>query len=400
MHTGSLAGSLKGIRVLDAARVLAGPYAGQVLADLGADVIKVEQPGTGDETRGWGPPFDGPLSAYFLSCNRGKRSVALDLKQAAGRQVFLDLAARSDVLLENFRGDSAVALGLTPAELHAVNPRLIICSISGFGREGALAARPGYDFVVQGLSGMMASTGAVDGEPAKFGVAIADLATGLYAVVGVLAALHARAESGHGYKIELALLDCAVATMANVAQACLTSGKVPQRQGPAHGQIVPYQMFASQDGWLIVAVGNDGQWRRFAAVLGEPTWGDDPRYATNAARVERRQELVPLIAAHVARRSSADWEAALAAVGVPAGPVWNVDEMLRSDLAAARGLTMTVTRPDGTPVRLVRSPLLREQGAGVLAPPELGADTAAVLTEVLGLDAAAVARLMAQGVIA
>ncbi len=388
---------LTGVRVLDASRVLAGPFAGQILADLGADVVTVEQPGSGDETRHWGPPFDGDLSAYFLSCNRGKRSVALDLKQAEGRQLFLKLAAKSDIVLENFRGDSLQSLKLTAKDLHAVNPKLVICSLSGYGRKGKFAEQPGYDFVVQGLSGMMAATGPKEGPPFKFGVAIADIVTGHYAAHAVLAALHARAGSGHGYAIELALIDCAVATMANVAQAYLTSGKQPSRQGNAHLQIVPYQDFRTKDGRLTLAVGNDGQFRRFAALVDRAAWAVDPRFATNEARVRHRGELEPLIAEIFLSKPTAEWLKLLEAAKLPAGPVWTLAEFFASDLAKERRLKMTVKAPDGRSVELLRSPLVDAPGS-MRMPPELGQHTDQVLKEFLGLSPTELARLKAEGV--
>src|SRR5437868_14597643 len=268
---------LAGVRVLDAARVLAGPFCGQLLADLGADVVKLERPGSGDDTRGWGPPFLGGLSAYFLSCNRSKRSLTLDIATPEGGELFHRLLAKSDVLIESFRTDSAEKLGLTPDELLARHPRLIACSISGFGRTGPLRDAPGYDFAVQALGGLMSITGPVEGPPCKVGVAVTDVLTGLYAAVAVLACLHARAASGHGYAIDLALLDCAVASQVNVAQAFLTSGAVPARQGNAHLQIVPYQLFATADSWLVLAVGNDGQWRHLCTAGEEPELGLDER---------------------------------------------------------------------------------------------------------------------------
>jgi crotonobetainyl-CoA:carnitine CoA-transferase CaiB-like acyl-CoA transferase len=398
----TLAGTLGGVRVIDASRVLAGPYCGQVLADLGAEVIKVEAPGEGDETRGWGPPFlaGAPrvagLSAYFLSCNRGKRSVVLDLKQTTGRALLHRLIAKSDVLLENFRGASLPRLGLTPRELHAVNPRLVICSITGYGR-GTAAERPGYDFVVQGLSGMMAATGPEAGPPAKVGVAIADIVTGLYAATAVLAALRGREASGHGYAIELALLDCAVAAMANVAQSYLSSGVVPERLGNAHLQIVPYQLFATADGWLVLAVGNDGQWRRFCAAAGASALADEARWATNEGRVRGRAALVPAVAALLKGKTTSTWESLLAQAEVPCGPVWDFAQLFASPLAGERGLKVTVRRPDGTPVDLVRSPLV--PGPIGAPPPAHGEHTHAVLAEVLGLGAAELATLAKAGVI-
>ena len=268
---------LADVRVLDASRVLAGPFCGQLLGDLGAEVIKIERPGAGDETRGWGPPFAGDQSAYFLSCNRNKKGITLDLAQPEGLQLFYQLVQRSDVLLENFRAASADKLGLSPANLHEHNSRLIVCSISGFGRTGPWSDLPGYDFAIQGLSGLMAITGPVDGPPSKVGVAVADVLTGLYASSAILACLHARAKSGHGYAIDLALLDCAVAAQVNVVQAYLTSGEMPARQGNAHLQIVPYQAFQTADDWLILAVGND--WRSSKGPL-EPShygWAAEAR---------------------------------------------------------------------------------------------------------------------------
>src|SRR6266545_1365293 len=281
-------GPLADVRVLDASRVLAGPLCGQILGDLGADVIKVERPGSGDDTRAWGPPFAGSLSAYYLSCNRNKRGITLDLAKPEGLGLFHELARRSDILLENFRAASADKLGVSPAKLLAVNPRLIVCSISGFGRTGPLADLPGYDFAIQALSGLMSITGPVEGPPFKVGVAVTDVLTGLDAAVAVLACLHARQQSGHGYVIDLALLDCAVAAQVNLAQAYLTSGVLPPRQGNAHLQIVPYQAFATADDWLVLAVGNDGQWQRFCQAAERPDLGSDARFATNTKRVQNR----------------------------------------------------------------------------------------------------------------
>ena len=288
-------GPLHGVRVLDASRVLAGPLCGQILGDLGAEVLKVERPGTGDDTRGWGPPFAGALSAYFLSCNRNKRGLTLDLAQEEGIRIFQQLVRQCDILLENFRAASADKLGLGPARLHALNPRLIICSVSGFGRTGPLRELPGYDFAIQALSGLMSITGPVPGPPCKVGVAVTDVLTGLHAAVAVLACLHARQESGHGYAIDLALLDCAVAAQVNLAQAYLTSGQVPPRQGNAHFQIVPYQAFATADEWLVVAVGNDAQWQRFCQAAERPDLAADARFLLNTQRVAQRDCLVPLI---------------------------------------------------------------------------------------------------------
>ncbi len=392
---------LAGVRVLEAARVLAGPFCGQLLADLGADVIKLERPGTGDDTRGWGPPFLGPLSAYFLSCNRSKRSVTLDIQHPDGQQVLHDLLARCDVLVENFRTDSAAKLGLTPETLHARHPKLIVCSISGFGRTGPLRGAPGYDFAIQAMSGLMSITGPAGGPPSKVGVAVADVLTGLYASTAILACLHARQKSGHGYVIDLALLDCAVASQVNVAQAYLSGGKVPARQGNAHLQIVPYQLVPTADGWLVLAVGNDSQWQAFCAAAGEGELGADPRYLTNRQRVEQRGELVPQIEAVMRKHTTGEWAKRLTAANVPHAEVWDYADLFAAEQIAARGMRLTVRDPNGQPVDLVGDPL-HIAGAGrrePTAPPTLGAETGSVLAELLGLDAAAVEQLRKRGVV-
>jgi crotonobetainyl-CoA:carnitine CoA-transferase CaiB-like acyl-CoA transferase len=387
--------------VLDASRVLAGPYCGQVLGDLGAEVLKVERPGTGDETRGWGPPFAGDLSAYYLSCNRNKRGLTLDLSHPEGRDLFHELVRRSDVVLENFRADSADRLGLSPEVLLGVNPRVVVCSISGFGRTGPLRELPGYDFAVQALSGLMSITGPVEGPPCKVGVAVTDVLTGLYAAVGVLSCLHARASSGHGYAIDLALLDCAVASQVNVAQAYLTGGAVPPRQGNAHLQIVPYQLFATADSWLVLAVGNDGQWQRFCGAAGRPDLGDDARFATNPLRVQNRDDLVPLLEPLMRSRKTPEWQELLRVAEVPHAPVWNYADLFAHAQAAARSLRVEVRGPDGRPLDLLGTPF-HIRGATSpepVAPPALGQHTDSVLTELLGLGPERLAELRRRGVI-
>lgn len=394
-------GPLSGVRVLDASRVLAGPFCGQLLGDLGADVIKLERPGSGDETRAWGPPFAGPLSAYFLSCNRNKRAITLDLGQPAGLQLFHDLLQRSDVLLENFRTASAGRLGVSPEKLLEVNPRLIVCSISGFGRTGPWSDLPGYDFAVQALCGLMSITGPVEGPPCKVGVAATDVLTGLYAAVAVLACLHARQQSGHGYAIDLALLDCAVAAQVNVAQAWLTSGFLPPRQGNAHLQIVPYQLFPTSDSWIVLAVGNDGQWQRFCQAAGQPELAGDPRFRTNTLRVENRTDLVPRVEALVRQRTTLAWQSLLRAAEVPHAPVWNYADLFAHPQAAARGLRITMKDPEGKPVDLVGPPF-HISGTALpqpSAPPLLGQHTNEVLRQVLGLADDRLAALREQGVI-
>jgi crotonobetainyl-CoA:carnitine CoA-transferase CaiB-like acyl-CoA transferase len=392
------AGPLAGVRVLEAARVLAGPFCGQVLADLGATVTKLERPGTGDDTRAWGPPFLGALSAYFLSCNRNKRSLTLDIQHPAGAAVLEQLLAASDVLVENFRTDSLPKLGLTPAAVLARHPRLVVCSISGYGRTGPMADAPGYDFAVQALSGLMAITGPAAGPPAKVGVAVVDVLTGLYAATAVLAALHARQTSGHGYHLDLALHDCALAAQVNVAQAFRTGGRQPARQGNAHLQIVPYEQFATADGFLVLTVGNDAQWRAFCAAAGDPGLGADPRFATNRQRVNRRAEVVPLVAALLAKWPTPEWERRLADAGVPHAVVREYPAVFADEQVRHRGMALTVTDPAGHPVDLVGSPFGAFGVATHTPPPALGADTAAVLAG-LGLTPEQVAGLRAAGVV-
>ena len=392
---------LADVRVLDASRVLAGPFCGQLLGDLGAEVIKVEHPRTGDETRTWGPPFVGDLSAYFLSCNRNKKAVTLDLAKTEGGELFYRLAERSDVLLENFRAASADRLGLTPETLLARNPRLIVCSISGFGRTGPWRDRPGYDFAIQGLSGLMSVTGPADGPPCKIGVAVTDVLTGLYAATAILAALHARRRSGHGYAIDLALLDCAVAAQVNLAQAFLASGQVPSRQGNAHLQIVPYQAFATAEDWLILAVGNDAQWRQFCRAADRPDWADDPRFATNVSRVEHRVTLVPQIEAVIRTLSRAEWQRRLDAAGVPHAPVWDYRELFEQEQITDRGMKVTVRDPAGAPVDLLGSPFHIADAAlpAPRMPPRHGEHTDTILSELLGLSDKAIMDLRNDGVV-
>lgn len=390
---------LHGIRVLDAARVLAGPFCGQLLADLGADVIKLERPGSGDDTRGWGPPFLGDHSAYFLACNRSKRSLTLDIAQDEGRELFHALLSQSDVLIENFRSDSAEKLGLVPEKLLERHPRLIVCSISGFGRTGPLKDAPGYDFAIQAMSGLMSITGPAEGPPSKVGVAVADVLTGHYATSAILAALHARTRSGHGYAIDLALLDCALASQVNVAQAYLTSGTVPARQGNAHLQIVPYQLFQTADGWLVLNVGNDSQWRAFCAAAEDPDLA--PRFATNRERVERRAEVVPLVETLMRARTTAEWEKRLVDANVPHAVVRDYADLFNQPQVAHRGMKVTVRDPHGRDVDMLGTPIHLTGGTmnPPAMPPGLGDHTAGILAERLGLDAAAVAGLRSRGIV-
>jgi crotonobetainyl-CoA:carnitine CoA-transferase CaiB-like acyl-CoA transferase len=392
---------LAGVRVLDASRVLAGPFCGQTLGDLGADVIKVERPGPGDDTRGWGPPFVGPFSAYFLSCNRNKRSVALDIAHPEGNRLLHDLLDRCDVLIENFRTDSLERLGLSAERLLERHPRLIACSISGFGRDGPMKDLPGYDFVIQAMSGLMAITGPAEGPPSKVGVAVTDVLTGLYASVAILACLRARERSGHGYAIDLSLLDCAVAAQVNVAQAYLSAGIVPERQGNAHLQIVPYQLFATADGWMVVNVGNDSQWRAYCQAAQADDLASDERYRTNAGRVEHRAALVPRVEALMRSLPTREWETKLTSAHVPHTIVWDYARLFDSEQAAVRGMKCSIRDPEGRPIDLIGSPFHAHgmESRSPTPPPGLGAQTAEVLGQLLQLDPAKLKSLREAGVI-
>jgi crotonobetainyl-CoA:carnitine CoA-transferase CaiB-like acyl-CoA transferase len=399
---------LQGLRVLDLSRVLAGPWSTQLLADLGAEVIKIERPGRGDDTRGWGPPYltaaDGAPtqeSAYFLACNRGKKSVAVDMATREGQLLLRDLAARSDVVVENFKVGGLKPYGLDWESLRSVNPRLVYCSITGFGQDGPYAHRPGYDFAIQGMGGLMSITGAPDGEPQKVGVAVTDVMTGMYAAVAILGALRARDLTGEGQQIDVALLDVQVAYLANQALNFLTSGVAPTRLGNAHPSIVPYQAFETADGWIVLAVGNDEQFRRWCALAGAPALAEDERFRTNAGRTRNRAELVPQVAAAMRKHPSAWWIEQCEAAGVPYGPINDIAQVFADPQVRHRGLQLDLPHPTAgvapgvrNPIRYGTTPL--EPGA---APPLLGQHTDAVLTEALGLDAAAIAQLRAANAI-
>lgn len=404
-------GALSGIRVLDLSRVLAGPWCGQNLADLGAEVIKVERPGSGDDTRQWGPPYlkdrdghDSREAAYFLCANRNKESLTIDFTQPEGQRLVRELAAKSDVLIENFKVGGLAAYGLDYPSLKAVNPKLIYCSITGFGQDGPYASRAGYDFMVQGLGGLMSLTGQPDGSegagPVKVGVALTDVLTGLYASIAILAALQYRERTGEGQYIDTALLDVQVACLANQALNYLTTGRAPQRLGNAHPNIVPYQSFPTADGDFILTVGNDGQFRKFAQVAGKPEWADDPRFATNRARVEHRTELIPLIRQVTVFKTSAQWLSDLEAVGVPCGPINDLAQVFADPQVIARGLKVEMPHAVGSvpqvasPLRLSASPVDYR-----LPPPQLGEHSAQVLARVLGLSAAEIAALQGNGVV-
>ena len=405
-------GALSHLRVLDLSRVLAGPWAGKILADLGAEVIKVERPGNGDDTRAWGPPFlkdaygeSTGEAAYYLSANRNKQSVTIDFTKPEGQRLVRELAAKSDILIENFKVGGLEAYGLDYASLKALNPRLIYCSITGFGQTGPYAKRAGYDFMIQGLGGLMSLTGRPEGDegagPVKVGVALTDILTGLYSTVAILAALAHRQEGGAGQHIDMALLDVQVACLANQAMNYLTTGVSPQRLGNAHPNIVPYQDFPTADGDFILTVGNDNQFRKFAEVAGRPEWGDDPRFVSNKQRVANRAVLVPLIRQATVFKTTAEWVSQLEAVGVPCGPINDLAQVFADPQVQARGLAMQLPHALAGLVPQVASPI-RLSGTPVEyrnAPPLLGEHTQEILERVLGLDSVAVEALREVGVL-
>ena len=353
MESSSAHAPLAGVRVADLSRVLAGPYCTMVLADLGADVVKVERPEGGDETRSWGPPFAGGEAAYYLSVNRNKRSCALDLSQPEGRALALELCARADVVVENFKLGGADRLGVGYGDVRERNPRVVYCSITGFGSERTPPGRPGYDFVAQAESGLMSITGPEEGPPYKVGVALVDVLAGLHAAAAVLAALH----GGEGGRIEVPLLDSGLAGLVNVAQNALVTGREPERHGNAHPNIVPYQDFETASGRVAVAAANDGLFRSLCSVLGLEELPADDRFATNAGRVEHRTELIPKLEERFRERSAEDWLAELHAAGVPAGKVRSVPDALAAADAAGRAATVTVDHPTAGPLDLVASPI-------------------------------------------
>jgi crotonobetainyl-CoA:carnitine CoA-transferase CaiB-like acyl-CoA transferase len=387
-----MSGPLAGLRVLELARILAGPWAGQVLADLGADVIKVERKGAGDDTRGWGPPFvesadGGKLdAAYFHAANRGKRSIEVDFESEDGRRIVKKLAARSDVLIENFKVGGLKKFGLDYASLSKENPRLIYCSVTGFGQDGPYAPRAGYDLMVQGMGGMMALTGAPGGEPMRAGIPVADIFAGLYGVIGILAVLREREQTGRGCHVDAALLDAQVGVLANQALNYLVSGVAPGRIGNAHPNIVPYQVFTVADGHVIVAVGNDAQFAKFCGVLGEPKLAEEPAYRTNFDRVTNREELVARLAVLIARFSSNELLKQLEVVQVPAGPIHSLDQVFADPHVIHRGMRIDLPNPaaKGGKTPGVRTPLTLG-GARMAASkpaPRLGEHTEEILREI------------------
>jgi crotonobetainyl-CoA:carnitine CoA-transferase CaiB-like acyl-CoA transferase len=391
-----MSGPLKGIRVLDLSRVLAGPWAGQMLADLGAEVLKVERPGIGDDTRSWGPPFlaggdDGKRgeSAYYLSANRGKKSITIDFSKPEGQALVRRLAAQSDVLLENFKVGGLSKLGLGPEAMAELNPKLIYCSITGFGQTGPYAMRAGYDFLMQGMGGLMSLTGEPDGEPMKVGVAVTDLFTGMYASTAILAALYERDRSQAGQHIDIALFDVQIATLANQMMSYLVSGREPPRLGNAHPSIVPYQAFKAADDYVILAIGNDSQFRKFCDIAGCGHLYADPRYATNPARVANREALVPQLQAIIASRPAAMWIADLEIAGVPCGPINRLADLPAHEQVVARQTIKPIPHPSHGELNMVASPMRFSRSAveDDKAPPLLGADTETVLIDRLGATA-------------
>ena len=406
-----MSGSLSHLRVLDLSRVLAGPWAGQILGDLGAEVIKIERPKSGDDTRSWGPPYlqgaDGnvDLSAYFLTANRNKQSLAVDIAHPEGQELIRKLVAESDVILENFKVGGLKRYGLDYDSLKRINPKLIYCSITGFGQDGPYANRPGYDFLIQAMGGLMSITGQPDGEPGagpmKVGVALTDIMTGLYATIGVLAALSHRDRTGEGQYVEAALLDVQVACLANQAMNYLTTGQAPGRMGNAHPNIVPYQDFPTADGNMVLTVGNDEQFARLCDLLGHPEWASDERFATNRARVANRKELIPRLRQATVMRSTQEWVQVLERSGVPCGPVNTLDQVFEDPQVLARGMKQSVQHPSlgdvptvGNPIRLKLTPVSYRT-----APPLLGEQSKQVLETIVGLSSGEIASLRERGVI-
>jgi crotonobetainyl-CoA:carnitine CoA-transferase CaiB-like acyl-CoA transferase len=402
---------LKGVRVLDLSRILAGPWATQLLADMGAEVIKIERPGQGDDTRAAGPPFlqsaQGPLnseSAYYLSANRNKRSVTLDFTKPEGQAILLDLVRQSDVVVENYKVGNLARYGLDYESLKKIRPDLVYCSITGFGQTGPLKDRPGYDFIFQGMSGLMSITGERDdlpgGGPQKVGVAVMDLMTGMYSAVAILGALLGRKTSGEGQYIDVALLDVGVASLANMVSNYLVSGNEPRRMGNAHANLVPYGVFPAADGHIILAIGNDSQFRSFCGVAGCEALADDERFATNSGRIVNRGALIPQLEAITATRNMGVWIQQLEAAKVPCGPINSIAQALDTPQVQERGMVKTVEHPAAGTVQLVGNPIrFSNAEMAVNAPPMLGQHTREVLSELCGRSAAEVAALQAQGIV-
>jgi crotonobetainyl-CoA:carnitine CoA-transferase CaiB-like acyl-CoA transferase len=398
---------LHGIRVLDLSRVLAGPWATMQLADLGAEVVKVERPGTGDDTRGWGPPWledEGGAritSSYYLAANRNKKSIAIDISEPEGQDLIRQLARKSHILVENFKVGGLAAFGLDWESIRPLNPALVYCSITGFGQDGPRAHEAGYDFMIQGMSGLMSVTGPIGGEPHRVGVAVTDILTGLNATIAILAALRHAEATGEGQRLDVALFDVAVASMINQATGYLASGHVPGRIGNEHPSITPYQTFKTLDGHIIIAIGNDGQFARFAHAAEVARLAADPRFATNALRTVNRPALESILSNVLAQRSTKDWMAALSNCAVPCGPINSVRDAFADPQAQHRGLRLAMSSPTG-PAPGVRSPhrFAATPASEPAAPPLLGEHSREVLERILGLDAANIAGLVDKGVVA
>jgi crotonobetainyl-CoA:carnitine CoA-transferase CaiB-like acyl-CoA transferase len=401
---------LQGIQVLDVSRILAGPSCSQLLGDYGADIIKVERPGVGDDTRRWGPPFlsgadgaDSHESAYYLSANRNKRSLSVNLASNKGQKIIQDLAAQSDIFIENFKLGGSNKFGLDYATLKAINPRLIYCSISGFGQTGPYADQPGYDFMIQAMGGIMSLTGPEDGEPYKVGVGIADVMCGMYACTAILAALQHRGETGEGQYIDVALLDSQVAWLVNSAQNYLTSGQSPARYGNGHPNIVPYEVFPTSDGYFALAVGNDKQFCRFCDLIGQPELAERAEFATNAQRIIHRKDLIPLLRKALIHQSTDYWLQKLKAGGIPCGPVNTIEQVFEDPQILHRGMKLQMDHPHradetidliGNPVKFSQTPVSYRR-----APPTLGQHSEEILSEELGLSASDIAELREQGIV-
>lgn len=394
-------GCLDGIRILDLSRVLAGPFCTQLLGDLGAEVIKIEQPGKGDDTRQWGPPWFHGESAYYLSCNRNKKSVTVNLQEEAGRDLIRKLATHCDVLVENFKTGAMAKWGLDYSSLREINPRLIYCAITGYGQTGPLAARPGYDFIIQAQGGLMSITGDPDGEPCKVGVAVADIVTGLYAHNAILAALFHRERTGEAQSIDIALFDAQISWLANVAMNYLVTGEPPQRYGNSHPNIVPYQTFRTADGHLALGVGNDGQFQKLCEQLELPELAGDVRFQTNANRVKNRNPLVEILQKKLAQHTTTKWVEQLTAVGIPAGPINTVAQALAEPQVAARDMLIEIMHPSGAPLKFLGPvPKFSATPARIQSPPPLlGEHTERVLRDLLHHTAGEIQQLRQQDAI-
>jgi formyl-CoA transferase len=396
-----MSGALDGIRVLDLSRVLAGPYCTMVLGDLGAEIIKIEQPGTGDDTRRWGPPWAGGESAYYLSANRNKKSVTLNLKDERARDILRGLAGQSDIVVENFKVGALDRMGIGYDALSAGNPGLIWCSITGYGQDGPYADHAGYDFVAQGEGGIMSVTGEVEGEPMKVGIAVVDITTALFATNAILAALHARDQTGRGQRVDAALLSSAVAWLANVGSSYLVSGELPKRYGNAHATIVPYQTFKGRDQWFIVGVGNDRQFQALCSLMGHPEISGDERFSSNPRRVANRDVLIPMLQEIFETEDADVWLAGMTEAGIPCGPINTVDQVFEHPQIQHRGMVVEVPHPTAGSVRVVGPPVVMSGTPAQVQshPPLLGEHTDQVLRERIGLSDDEIADLRESGAI-